>query len=95
MLIDRTTTELIEQPRTKATSNRAEQFARIVSANRIVPIKFIGVWDTVASAIVARPYRFYLPSLQTLPYTRRAPSVEVFRHAMAIDEQRRMFRVSP
>ncbi len=29
-----------------------------------------------------------------LPYTRVNPSVEVFRHAMSIDERRRMFRLS-
>jgi uncharacterized protein (DUF2235 family) len=29
-----------------------------------------------------------------LPYTRTNPSVQIFRHAMAIDEQRRMFRLN-
>jgi len=72
----------------------AWQFARIVSSRWLV-IKFIGVWDTVASVIVPRPDRFYLPSLQTLPYTQKNPSVEIFRQAMAIDERRRMFRLNP
>jgi uncharacterized protein (DUF2235 family) len=35
-----------------------------------------------------------LPTLRTLPYTRTNPSVQVFRHAMAIDEHRRMFRLN-
>jgi uncharacterized protein (DUF2235 family) len=72
----------------------AWQFARIVSS-RWLTIKFIGVWDTVASVIVPRPDRFYTFSLQMLPYTRRNPSVETFRQAMAIDERRRMFRLNP
>jgi uncharacterized protein (DUF2235 family) len=71
----------------------AWEFERIAST-RHVPIKFMGVWDTVSSVIVPRPDRFYIPSLQTLPYTRKNPSVEIFRHAMAIDERRRMFRLN-
>jgi uncharacterized protein (DUF2235 family) len=42
---------------------------------------------------VPRPDRI-IPTLLTLPYTRVNPSVEVFRHAMAIDERRRMFRLN-
>ncbi|TPN82566.1 DUF2235 domain-containing protein [Mesorhizobium sp. CU2] len=67
-------------------------FRRIVGG-RAVPIRFVGVWDTVASVIVPRPDRFYIPSLQTLPYTLQNPSVETFRQAIAIDECRRMFRL--
>jgi membrane protease YdiL (CAAX protease family) len=52
------------------------------------------VWDTVSTVIVPRPDRFYLPSLQTLPFTRTNPSVETFRHAIAMDERRRMFRLN-
>ena len=65
-----------------------------VTASRPVTIHFIGVWDTVASMIVPRPDRFYLPSLRTLPYTRTNPSVRIFRQAMAIDERRRFFRLN-
>ena len=71
----------------------AWHFRRIVGG-RTVPMKFLGVWDTVASVIVPRPDRFYWPSLETLPYTLQNPSVEVFRQAAAIDEFRRMFRLS-
>jgi uncharacterized protein (DUF2235 family) len=35
-----------------------------------------------------------IPSMQTLPYTRRNSSVKVFRHAKAIDERRRFFRLN-
>jgi len=71
----------------------AWRFQRVTSAER-VPIKFIGVWDTVSSVLVPRPDRFYIPSLQKLPYTARNEFVEVFRHAIAIDERRRMFRIN-
>jgi uncharacterized protein (DUF2235 family) len=74
--------------------DRASQFARIVST-RWPTIRFVGVWDTVASVIVPRPDRFYAFSLQTLAYTRQNPSVKVFRQAIAIDERRRMFRLDP
>ena len=60
-----------------------------------VPIRFMGCWDTVGSVIIPRPDRFYIPSLQVLPYTHSNPSVQTFRHAMAIDERRRMFRLTP
>jgi uncharacterized protein (DUF2235 family) len=54
----------------------------------------MGVWDTVSSVIVPRPDRLYLPSLQELPYTKTNSYIEVFRHAIAIDERRRMFRIN-
>ncbi len=57
-------------------------------------IRFLGCWDTVASVIVPRPDRFYLPSLEALPFTKENPCVQVFRHAVAIDERRRMFRLA-
>src|SRR5882672_3769661 len=58
----------------------AWDFGRITGTRRIT-IKFIGVWDTVASLIVPRWDRLNpIPSLQTLPYTARNSSVEIFRH---------------
>jgi uncharacterized protein (DUF2235 family) len=66
---------------------------RRVAGGRPVTIKFIGVWDTVASVIVPRGDRFLL-DLQTLRFTRTNPSVEMFRQAIAIDERRRMFRLN-
>ena len=71
----------------------AWRFERIASTRR-VPIRFVGVWDTVSSVIVPRPDRFHVPSLLALPYTRTNPLVETFRQAIAIDERRRMFRIS-
>ena len=69
----------------------AWQFQRISEA-RDVTIHFMGVWDTVASVLVPRPDRLYLPSMQFLPYTKQNSRVSIFRHALAIDERRRMFR---
>lgn len=54
------------------------QFGHVTGA-RPITIDFIGVWDT---------------SLQMLPYTRTNSSVKAFRHAKAIDERRRMFRLN-
>lgn len=71
-----------------------ERFQKVLSTRRI-PIRFMGCWDTVGSVIVPRPDRFYIPSLESLPYTEENPSVQVFRHAMAINEKRRMFRLMP
>ena len=71
----------------------AWHFSRVVGA-RQPHIEFVGVWDTVGSVLVPRPDRFYVPSLETLPYTETNPSVAIFRHALALDERRRMFRVS-
>lgn len=59
-----------------------------------VTIRFMGCWDTVSSVIIPRSDRFYIPSLESLPFTNSNTSVQVFRHALAIDERRRMFRVS-
>jgi uncharacterized protein (DUF2235 family) len=70
----------------------AWHFSKIAGA-REARITFLGVWDTVTSVIVPRRDRI-IPQLLTLPYTRRNPSVAVFRHAMAIDERRRMFSLN-
>jgi uncharacterized protein (DUF2235 family) len=74
--------------------DQAAQYARILSV-KWPTIKFVGVWDTVASVIVPRPDRLYWPSLQVLAYTEANPSVRIFRQAMSIDERRRMFRLLP
>jgi uncharacterized protein (DUF2235 family) len=71
----------------------AWEFRRVAGA-RAVTIKFIGVWDTVASVIVPRPDRLLL-DLQSLRFTRTNPGVEIFRQAISIDERRRMFRLHP
>lgn len=71
----------------------ASRFSAVLGGRR-VPIHFVGAWDTVASMITPRRDRLFLPSLRTLPYTRRNPSVRAFRHAIARDERRRMFRLN-
>lgn len=67
---------------------------REVAGTIDIAIHFLGVWDTVSSVIVPRPDRLYVPSLRKLPYTARNKRVRIFRHAMAIDERRRMFRLN-
>jgi uncharacterized protein (DUF2235 family) len=58
-----------------------------------ITIRFMGCWDTVGSVIIPRPDRFYIPALESLPYTHKNPCVQAFRHAISIDERRRMFRL--
>ena len=72
--------------------DQAAQFARILSA-KWPTIRFVGVWDTVASVLVPRPDRFYWPSLEELAFTLQNPSVKTFRQAISIDERRCMFRL--
>src|SRR5882762_8803958 len=72
--------------------DQAAQFARILSTRWPV-IRFVGVWDTVASVIVPRPDRFYVPSFEELAFTLQNPSVQTFRQAISIDERRCMFRL--
>ncbi|QDX26998.1 DUF2235 domain-containing protein [Sphingomonas suaedae] len=68
------------------------RFARSLETRR-VPIHFLGLWDTVGSMIAPLKDRVGL-GLTHLPYTRTNPSVAIVRHAMAIDERRRMFRLN-
>lgn len=68
------------------------QFNRIVTG-QCVAIRFLGVWDTVASVIVPGRLPFSKLRLEELPYTSVNPAVQTFRHAIAIDEFRRMFRI--
>lgn len=67
------------------------RFRRVLGLER-PQIHFMGCWDTVGSVIVPRLDELKPPTTQTLPYTKRNPSVARFRHALAIDERRRMFR---
>lgn len=68
-------------------------FAR-VAKSRLATIRFIGVWDTVASVLTPNSKFFYLPWPLELPFTRKNSRVEIFRHAIAVDERRRMFRLN-
>jgi uncharacterized protein (DUF2235 family) len=87
--------ETIEQAEAlQRADDKAAQFARIAST-RWPTIRFVGVWDTVASVIVPRRDKFPAFSLERLAFTDQNPSVETFRHAIAVDERRRMFRLAP
>ena len=70
----------------------AWHFSRVAGGEPI-RFAFLGVWDTVASVIVPRDDT-WLPDLQTLRFTRTNPSIQTVRHAMALDERRRMFRLN-
>src|SRR6202166_3799414 len=72
--------------------DQAAQFARITST-RWPLIRFVGVWDTVASVIVPRPDQFYWPSFEEPAPPLQNPRVETFRQAISIDERRAMFRL--
>ncbi len=68
------------------------RFARALDTRRAT-IHFLGLWDTVGSMIAPLKDRIGF-GLTHLPYTRSNPSVARVRHAMALDERRRMFRLS-
>jgi uncharacterized protein (DUF2235 family) len=87
-------TDAASDPDPATRDDQAAQYARILSV-KWPTIKFVGVWDSVASVIVPRPDRLYLPSLQVLAFVERNPSVKIFRQAISIDERRRMFRLQP
>jgi len=54
---------------------------------RICPIHFVGVWDTVSTV-------GWIYNPVTFPFTAQNPSIEVFRHAISIDERRTHFRTN-
>ena len=66
---------------------------RQIAGGRLIQIEFIGVWDTVASVIVPRQDDLVF-DMQMLRFTRTNNSVRKFRHAMSIDERRRLFRLN-
>lgn len=66
---------------------------RRVAATRTASVTFMGLWDTVSSVFIPNP-RGFLPPLrrEKLPHTTINPAVRACRHALAVDERRRMFR---
>ena len=52
---------------------------------RVVPIKFLGIFDTVSSV-------GWIYNPLTIPYSANNPSVDAVRHAVSIDERRCFFR---
>lgn len=68
----------------------AGDFGRRVDAqgHTTVPIRYLGVWDTVkAAGLFRRSIRW--------PYTHQLPNAQRIRHAVSIDERRRPFREYP
>jgi uncharacterized protein (DUF2235 family) len=52
---------------------------------RVCKPYFIGVWDTVGAV-------GWIDNFKTFPYTQHNPDVEIFRHAVSLDERRCCFR---
>lgn len=69
-----------------------ERFQRVIGTRNEIPIKFLGLWDSVSSVLIPVLYGV---EMQKLMYTDENPGVRVFRQALAIEETRRMFRVDP
>jgi uncharacterized protein (DUF2235 family) len=67
-------------------------YERILRPDR-PPIRCLGLFDTVGSVIEPGPG--LLPQFKSHAFTARNPSVESVRHAVALDERRRMFRPRP
>ena len=59
---------------------------------RHVPIRFLGLWDTVSSMIRIRPGAGTFIQFSTHASVDENPSVEAVRHVLSIDETRRLFR---
>lgn len=63
----------------------ATLFSRCDDGRASVPVRFLGLWDSVKAA-------GYLRWELKLPYTRQLPNVAEVRHAVALDEKRRPYR---
>lgn len=71
--------------KTDAFFQTPEEFKKMFTPQRPVPVQFVGVWDTVSSLGWLWDYRM-------VPYTSKNPSVRCVRHAVSIDERRAFFR---
>lgn len=67
-------------------------FSKVAGARKQIQIEFIGVWDTVSSILIPK-LSFQLLDFEKLLYTQENIIVKNFRHAIAIDERRRMFQL--
>lgn len=63
----------------------SEVFAIGSNGNRVAPVEFLGMWDTVNAAGIIWWRR-------TWPWTRKLPNVKTACHAVSIDEKRRPYR---
>jgi hypothetical protein len=65
----------------------SEVFAQHVNGASTVPVRYLGIWDTVkAAGFLRREIRW--------PYTRELPNAERIRHAVSIHEKRAPFKES-
>jgi len=77
----------------KSYEGEGANFRRVAGTIR-GSVNFLGVWDTVSSVYTPNSKNIFpLITRENLPHTLNNPSVLNFRHAMAIDEFRRMFRL--
>lgn len=59
-------------------------------------VTFLGLFDTVSSVFVPNPRSYWPPLVREKPpHTALNPAVRRVRHAISLDERRRMFRVDP
>lgn len=59
-------------------------------------VHFLGLFDTVSSVFVPNARGAFPPLVrETLLHTTNKPAVSTFRHAVSVDERRRMFRPDP
>jgi uncharacterized protein (DUF2235 family) len=80
----------INDAETRADKNRffdAARDFRDIFSDRSCTIAFVGLWDTVSSV-------GWIENPLHLAYTADNPSIEVGRHAVAIDERRAFFRTN-
>lgn len=69
---------------------------RRVARTRNGAVHFLGLFDTVSSVIVPNLKTAFPPFVvETLLHTTNNPAVSTFRHAVSVDERRRMFRPDP
>ena len=79
---------------------RLREYAQVVE-EQLVPIRFLGLFDTVSSMVRFRRFvhniktNASLLELGTHTSVNRNTSVQMVRHALAIDERRSMFRAQP
>ena len=82
----------IGEKRDEEAFSEVRLYERILETDR-PPIKFLGLFDTVASVIEPGPN--HIPQLKRHAYTSRNAGVEVARHAVGLQEYRRMYRAVP
>jgi len=75
-------------------SEEAMLFRRTYAISDIVPIHFIGVWDTVGALGNPLMLNGYITRQQAFQYTNLSSTVANAYHALAIDEKRKNFQAT-